>query len=80
MSRTDTMAFIQKMMQAKRMEAEALLLLVPEKAREHMTVIGKELRSMVMECLAEVFIKPDEAEPDKVKREPVHEVRKVDIG
>lgn len=79
MNRTDTMAFIQKMMQAKRMEAEALLLLVPEKARGHLTIIGKELRSMVMECLAEVFIKP-EAEAEKVERDTVIGVRKVDIG
>lgn len=80
MNRTDTMVFIQKMLQAKRMEAEALLLLVPEKVRGHMKVIGKELGSMVMECLNEVFIRPDGSEPDKMKREPEHGVRKVDIG
>jgi hypothetical protein len=80
MNRTDTMVFIQKMIQAKRMEAEALLLLVPEKTRGHMKVIGKELGSIVMECLAEVFIKPDGSEPDKVKYDTTQAVRKVDIG
>jgi hypothetical protein len=80
MNQTDTMTFITKMMQAKKMEAEVLLLLVPEKVRRHMTVIGKELCSMVMECLTDAFIKPDGTEPDKAKRDTAHGVRKVDIG
>lgn len=79
MNRTNTMAFIQKMIQAKRMEAEALLLLVPEKTREHIKVIGTELGSMVMECLTDVFIKPDGAEPGKAKNDTAQAVRKVDI-
>ena len=80
MNRTDTMAFIQKMIQAKRMEAEALLLLVPEKARGHMKVIGNEIGAMLLDCLAEVVKKPDGSEPGKVKLESTQAVRKVDIG
>ncbi|MBP7176843.1 MAG: hypothetical protein KBA53_11615 [Thermoclostridium sp.] len=80
MNRADTMAFIQKMIQAKRMEAEALLHLLPEKTRGHMKVIGKELGAMVMECLTEVFIKPEGSEADKMKQDTTQGVRKVDIG
>ncbi len=80
MNRTNTMAFIQKMIQAKRMEAEALMLLVPEKTRGHIKVIGKELGAIMMDCLAEVFIKTGRSEVDKVKQDTAPAVRKVDIG
>lgn len=81
MNRTDTRTFFQKMIQAKRMEAEAILLLFPEKAREHMKVIGKELSCMILECLSDVFINPDGSEPGKAeKRDTANGVRKVDIG
>lgn len=43
--------FIEKMMEAKKLEKEALMMLFPDKVKGHLDVVGKELKSMVMECL-----------------------------
>jgi len=44
--------FIEKMVQAKKMECEALLSLLPESQQGHVEVIEKELFAMVKECAA----------------------------
>ncbi len=78
MNQSNTLDFIQKMLQAKKLEAEALLMLVPEKTRAHLEVIGKELGFMLKDCLMDLFLESDKNAGEK----PVaaHGVRKVDIG
>lgn len=79
MNKTDTMAFMQKMMQAKQTEAEALMLLIPKQARGHMKVIGKELNSMIEEYLTNTFLKQEENEQEKTRETSKSGIRKVGI-
>lgn len=44
--------FIEKMIQAKKLECEALLSLLPESQQGHVEVIEKEISAMVKECAA----------------------------
>jgi hypothetical protein len=44
--------FIEKMIQAKKLECEALLSLLPESQKGHVEVIEKEISAMVKECAA----------------------------
>ncbi|MBN1891818.1 MAG: hypothetical protein JW780_03490 [Clostridiales bacterium] len=41
--------FFLKMAEAKRMERDAILSLFPERSREHVETIGKEVREMIKE-------------------------------
>lgn len=75
MNRTDIMAFVQKMTEAKKMEAEALMELLPEQAQDHMKVIGKELVSMMEEC----FSVPEGTQQERTKKDSASGTRKVDI-
>lgn len=43
--------FIQKMFEAKRLQKEALESLMPENVREHLSVIEKEVKDLLVECL-----------------------------
>ncbi|MCM1566722.1 MAG: hypothetical protein FNP40_10115 [Dehalobacter sp. 4CP] len=43
--------FIQKMLEAKRLQKEALETLMPENVREHLSVIEKEVKDLLVECL-----------------------------
>jgi hypothetical protein len=67
------MMFMQKMLQAKKIEAEAILCLLPEQTKEHVEVIGKELTSMVAECFA------DKRREKAQENTSASGVRKVDI-
>lgn len=75
MNRTDIMTFVQKMTEAKKMEAEALMDLLPEQAQNHMKVIGKELVSMMEEC----FRVYEGTQQEKSKNAFASGARKVDI-
>ncbi|WP_041703400.1 hypothetical protein [Lachnoclostridium phytofermentans] len=75
MNRTDIMVFSQKMMEAKKMEVEALMYLLPEQTQDHMKVIGKELESMIKEC----FVVPEGTQQKKSKKASTSGTRKVDI-
>lgn len=43
--------FIEKMIEAKKCEMEAVCAILPKKVRPHMEIIQKELTAMAMECL-----------------------------
>lgn len=43
--------FIRKMCEAKRLQMEALETLMPEKVRHHLSVIEKEMKELLVECL-----------------------------
>ena len=79
MNKTDKMAFIQKLMQVKKMEAEALMSLLPEKAQGHMKVIGKELTSMLAGCITDISSNQEKSHQEGPKKEPKSGVRKVGI-
>lgn len=75
MTRTDIMTFIQKLTEAKKMEAEAIMCLLPEQTQGHVKVIGKELTSMVKEC----FIVHEGTRQEKTQKDSASGTRKVDI-
>ena len=52
MGRDRKYEFIKKFAEAKKMEAEALMELLPESSREHMSVIGREAAAMFREGIA----------------------------
>lgn len=67
--------FLEKMAEAKKLELDAILLLLPNRTKEHIDVIGKEVKSMFMEYIQEVV------KNDNVNSETSNSnVRKVDIG
>lgn len=68
--------FMGKMLDAKKMELEALSQLMPERARGHFSVIGSEMKSMLMECLAAVL---EERETPEEKNSKSGSVKKVNI-
>lgn len=47
-------AFLEKIMEAKQMEKEALMMLLPDKMKGHLEVIGKEVKAMFIDCLLEM--------------------------
>lgn len=53
------MEFIKKIMEAKRLEHEALMILLPEKMQKHVSVISKELKAMVVESIIDFAEKFD---------------------
>lgn len=67
--------FLEKMAEAKKLELDAISLLLPNRTKEHIDVIGKEVKSMFMEYIQEVV------KNDNVNSETSNSnVRKVDIG
>lgn len=67
--------FLEKMAEAKKLELDAISLLLPNRTKEHIDVIGKEVKSMFMEYIQEVV------KNDNVSSETSNSnVRKVDIG
>lgn len=48
--------FINKMMEAKRLEGQALMSILPENVRCHVEVIGKEIKAILLECVTECTI------------------------
>lgn len=45
--------FLDKMKEAKKLEGEALMLILPENIRVHVEVIEKEIKAILLECVAE---------------------------
>lgn len=46
--------FFEKMIEAKRLEQEALMMLLPEKMQKHVSVISRELKAMLMESIIDL--------------------------
>ena len=74
--------FVEKMAQAKKMEAEAFLCLLDESGQEHVQNIAREVREMFMESLQKSFSqtegKTDEKPSDT--KAPKKKVQSVEIG
>jgi len=80
MSKDETRAeFMKKFMEAKRLEKEAFMLLVPDRVRGHLEVIKKEAGEMFMECMIDLFAqeKADKREAEEEKEEG--KIKKVTI-
>lgn len=53
--------FLATLIEAKKMEQEAMMMLLPEKMQGHMKVISKEIKAMVFETLMEYASAEDES-------------------
>ena len=74
--------FVEKMAQAKKMEAEAFLCLLDESGQEHVQIIAREVREMFMESLQRSFFQT-EGKADEKQSEPKEakkKVQSVEIG
>ncbi|HZK53665.1 MAG TPA: hypothetical protein VFC84_05680 [Desulfosporosinus sp.] len=71
--------FIEKMMEAKKLEKEALMMLFSDKVKVHLDVVGKELKSMLMECLLDSSTGHAETTPEAKRSQGKDKVKKVDI-
>ena len=73
--------FVEKMAQAKKMEAEAFLCLLDESGQEHMQNIAREVREMFMEGLQKSFFQTEGKTDEKQKdsKEPKKKVQSVEI-
>ena len=73
---------IEKLIEAKKLEKEALMMLLPEKLQGHLEVIGNEVKAMLLDCVEELNMKDDEkqsANKESNKDKSPSKVRKVDI-
>ncbi|MBN2220802.1 MAG: hypothetical protein JW708_01265 [Vallitaleaceae bacterium] len=76
---------IEKLMEAKRLEKEALLSMLPENMQKHIDVIGKEIKAMVVDCFFEESQETHQDPESHKNSEPqkgqaTSKVKKVDIG
>ena len=74
--------FVEKMAQAKKMEAEAFLCLLDESGQEHMQNIAREVREMFMESLQKSFFQTEGKTDEKQSssKEAKKKVQSVEIG
>lgn len=70
--------FIDKMKEAKKLEKEACMLILPENVRGHVEVIEKEMKAMFLECIAECIV--GKKEDEKSSGAAQGKVHKVDIS
>lgn len=78
MNSQENKVFIEKLMAAKQLEKEALMMLLPDKMKSHLDVIGKEVRSMMTEMIQEIFTEQPET-TEKATDQQSEKVKKVDI-
>lgn len=80
MNHQTTVTFIEKMVEAKQMEIEAITMLLPDKVKGHLDVIGKEIKTMLMDCLVEMHTNHGESTEKTTQTQSNSKVKKVDIG
>jgi hypothetical protein len=67
--------FLDKMKEAKKLEGEALMMILPENVRGHVEVIEKEIKAIFLECIAECTMARRESDKDnKTAKSMVHKV------
>jgi len=71
--------FMEKFMEAKRLEKEAFMMLVPNRVRGHLEVIKKEAGEMFMECMMELFVREKASTREAEKETEGGKVKKVTI-
>jgi hypothetical protein len=50
----NTEEFISKLIEAKKLEKDALMMILPEKTKKHVKAIGKEIKEMFLECVLDL--------------------------
>lgn len=60
--------FVTKMREAKRLELEAITLLLPARAGKHLQIIGQELDAIAWEIITEIWPQSDSKESKTVKK------------
>ncbi|MBF4695576.1 hypothetical protein [Fusibacter ferrireducens] len=71
---------IEKLIEAKKLEQEALMMLLPKKMQSHLEVISNELKDMACEYITDLAQKLDTQKSTKQNEAKTHGVKKVDIG
>jgi len=71
--------FMEKFMEAKRLEKEAFMMLVPNRVRGYLEVIKKEAGEMFMECMMELFVREKASTREAEKETEGGKVKKVTI-
>lgn len=74
---------LKRLKEAKQYQMLAVKALLPEHAAEHMEVIGKEIKEMMMECMLELFSQEKYASAAEEKKSDARSskgVKKVDIS
>jgi hypothetical protein len=69
--------FVDKMKEAKKLEGEALMSILPEYVRGHIEVIEKEIKAILLECIA-AYVK-GKSESDDNSKKSENKVNKVEI-
>lgn len=72
-------AFLEKWMEARKLEKEALMMLLPDKLKGHLDVIGKELKAILMECVLDLGTDHKVGTSESDQSRDKGKVHKVDI-
>lgn len=78
--KTSHIEIIEKLIEAKKLEKEALMMLLPKKMQGHLEVISNELKDMACEYIADLALNQDSQKTSEQKKAKSHGVKKVDIG
>lgn len=76
----NTMSAIDKLLEAKKLEKEALSSLLPGDISKHIDVIGREVRAIVIETFLAMNEKDSTTVKDTEQSQAKPHVKKVDIG
>ncbi len=80
MNHNMNMAFIEKMLEAKQMEKEALMMLLPANMKGHLEVIVEEVKAMLKDCIFEMNSNGETDSGGDHQSQSKVGVKKVDIG
>ncbi|MGB8453481.1 MAG: hypothetical protein WCD89_14285 [Anaerocolumna sp.] len=67
--------FLNKMKEAKKLEREALKLVLPENVRSHVEVIEKEVKSIFLECITGYMGKGTQEKNNETAKSKLHKVK-----
>ncbi len=76
----NTLSAIDKLLEAKKLEKEALSSLLPGDISKHIDVIGREVRAIVIETFLAMNEKDSTTDKDTEESQAKPHVKKVDIG
>lgn len=71
--------FLEKIIEAKKMEIEAVGLLFPQRTKEHLNIIGKEVKEMIKECICDTCNSEKDCQKNNVHEQKNNGVKKVEI-
>lgn len=72
--------FMETFMEAKRLEKEAFMMLIPERVKEHLDVIKNEATAMFGECLVEILAQRKSSKQEAKEGTQKGKVTKVTIN